>query len=85
MPSCQADLLFDQIEVVEQPGFGRHDPLSGRCCGGDDVVGRQQNLRIVRQPRQQPVRPRTRIDSILTRQRDRVTLQLLDAEQFRTQ
>jgi hypothetical protein len=85
MPARQRDLLFDQIEIVEQPGLRRNDALSRRRGGGDDVVGRQQNARIVRQPQQQPVRPRARVDSMLPRQRRRVTLQLLDAEQLRAQ
>jgi len=56
-----------------------------RRGGGHDVVRRKQNARIVRQPRQQPVQPRARVDSMLPRQLRRVTLQLLDAEQLRAQ
>jgi hypothetical protein len=85
VPARQADLLLDQVEVVEQPGLGWHDPLPRRRGGGHDVVRRQQNPGVVRQPWQQLVRPAPRFDSMLARQRDRVTFQLLDAEQLRTQ
>jgi len=56
-----------------------------RNCGCDDVICGQQHAFIVRQPWQQPVRPRARIDTVLASQRYRVALQLLDTEQFRTQ
>jgi hypothetical protein len=62
----QTDLLLDQIEIVEQPGLCRHDTLPRRRCGGDDVVCRQQNARVVRQSRQQAVRSRARIDLVLS-------------------
>ena len=80
-----ANLLLDQIEIVEQPGFGRYDPLARRRGCRDDIVGRKQNPCVVRQPRQQSVRARVRVDSIPTCQGDRVTLQLLNTEQLRTQ
>lgn len=83
MSACQMYLLFDEIEIVEQPDFRRDDSLSRRGSGGHHVVCRQQHTRIVRQPWQQPVRPRVLIDSMLTGQRDCVALQLLDAEQLR--
>ena len=85
MPTRQPDLLLDQIEIVEQPGLCWHDPLSRCDCGCHHVIGCQQNARIVRQPWQQPIRTRIWINFMLARQRDRVTLQLLDAEQLRTQ
>lgn len=85
MPTCQTDLLLDEIVIVEQPDFCRSNPLSRPGCGCHDVIRRQQNTRIVRQPGQQPVRPRTRIDAMLSSQRYRVALQLLDAEQLRAQ
>ena len=85
MATHQTDLLLDKIEIVEKPGLCRRDPLSRGGCGRDDVIRRQHNTRIVRQPWQQPVRPRMRIDVMLPRQRYRVTLQLLNTEQLRTQ
>ncbi|MFO7551031.1 MAG: hypothetical protein R6W80_06470 [Haliea sp.] len=85
MSTRLANLLLDQIEIVEQPGFGRYDPLARRTGCRDDIIGREQNARIVRQPRQQSVRAWMRVDSILARQADRVTLQLLNTEQLRTQ
>ena len=79
------NLLLDQIEIVEQPGFGRYDPLARRSGCRDNIIGCKQNARIVRQPRQQSVGARMRVDSILSCQGDRVTLELLNTEQLRTQ
>ncbi len=86
MPPRQRDLLFDEIEVVEQPGLCCHDPLFWRGGGSShDVIRRQQNTLIVCQPWQQAIRPRMWVNFMLSGQRDRVTLQLFDAEKLRTQ
>ncbi len=85
MPPRHSDLLLDQVEIVEQPSLGRYRPLSRRRRRCDNIVRCQQDLFIVIQPRQQPVGARTRINPVLARQRHGVTLQLLDAEQLRTQ
>jgi hypothetical protein len=53
----------------------------GCCC--HDIVCCQQDALIIIQPWKQPVWPRMLIDPVLTGQRYRVTLQLLDAEQLR--
>ena len=84
MPPRLGNLLLDQIKVVEQPGFCRHDPMP-RGGGSDHVIGRQQHPGIVGQLWQQAVRSRLRIDAMLTSQRHAMTLQLLKAEQLRTQ
>jgi len=85
MPTRQNDLLLNEIEIVEQPGLCRDNPLSWRGCGCHEIIRRQQHALIVRKPWQQPVRPRVRIDSMLAGQRHRVPLQLLDAEQLLAQ
>ncbi len=85
IPTRQSDLLFDQIEIVEQPGFCWHELLILRGCGGHNVVRRQQHARIVRQSWQQLVPTRMWVDVMLASQRYCVALQLLDAEKFRAQ
>jgi len=44
------------------------------------MIGRQQHLLIIRKSWQQPVRPRMGIDTVLTGQRYRMALELVDAE-----
>ncbi len=85
MPPSQSDLLLDEIEVVEQPGLCRQDPLSRRRGGGDRVVGGHQNALVLRQPGEQPVSARTTIDKVTACQRGGVVFQLIGAEEFGAQ
>ncbi len=85
MTADERDLLFNQIIVVEQPGFGRDHRLAQSHGAGDHVVGLVQNARIVRQAGQQLVGPRLRIDLMLACQNNGVAGHLVDAEQGGTQ
>jgi hypothetical protein len=51
-----ANLFFDQIEVVEQPFPGRHNPALGLDGLGQQVAGSNQDPFILSQPRQKSVR-----------------------------
>ena len=85
MPAGQGDLLLDEIEVVEQPGLCRHDPLSRGGGRGDHLVGLEKDALVLVQPGEQPVFPGPPIDAVAARQRDGVVLQLIAAEEFRAQ
>ncbi len=80
MPTCQTDLLLNQIKIVEQPGLGRHNALDRDLGSRDHIVRRQQHMFIIGQPGQQPVWPRMRVDFMLPYQHNGMTLKLLNAE-----
>ncbi|OQB82729.1 MAG: hypothetical protein BWX88_03760 [Planctomycetes bacterium ADurb.Bin126] len=77
-----ADLLLDEVVVVEQPfGRGGHlAPLADRL--GDRLVRADDDLLVGVQAVQQPLRARTNVHRVLHRQRPQVRLQLPRAEQF---
>ena len=56
VPLGRADLLFDQVEVVEQPFAGRRDPAVRRDRRGQQVAGFEQDALVLGQPREQLVR-----------------------------
>ncbi len=80
MPPCHTDLLLDQIEIIKQPRLCRYNFLPRYGLGCHHMIGRQQHLLIIRKSWQQPVRPRMGIDTVLTGQRYRMALELVDAE-----
>ena len=55
VPAGGADLLLDQVEIVEQPFTGRRDRALGLDRRGEQIEGAQQGLLVRRQPRQQEV------------------------------
>jgi hypothetical protein len=50
-----ADLLFDQVEIIEQPFRGRRDLAPLLDGGGQLVAGGIDDGGVFRQPRQQAV------------------------------
>ena len=86
MPPGGADLLFDQVVVVEEPLGGRRDPPAALHRVGDDLVRVAQHALVGPQPRQQPVRLRApcpgRPHVVPAGQRLGVLLELADAEQL---
>ena len=85
MQPRQADLLLDQIKVIQQPFASRGDAPALGLRAGHQIVGLNENLFVVRQPQQQPIRPVFRVDPMLSRQRDSMPAQLLAAEQLGAQ
>src|SRR6185437_8668984 len=55
VPLGEADLLVDEVEVVEQPFRRRGDAPPGRGCFRQQVAGAQQEHLVGGQPRQQQV------------------------------
>ena len=85
VPAGQSDLLLDEIVVVEQPGFCRHDPLPGGGGSGDHLVGLEKDPLVLVQAGEQLVLSGPPVDAVCPRQRDGVVLQLVAAEEFRAQ
>jgi hypothetical protein len=54
-----AYLLFDQVEIVEQPFAGRRERLAGGGGRLQQLAGRHQNAFVIRQALEQPVAART--------------------------
>ena len=80
----RADLLFDQVEIVQQPFGGRLD--AAVLIGGrrHEIVGLDQHPLVLVEPRQQLVVRPTRGQLVRRRDRLRVPLELIDAEKFRS-
>ena len=85
MPLGGANLLFDQIEVVEQPLAGGGDLATGADGLGHQAVDTDQYAFVLREAREQLVGSMPRAEFVLSGQRAAVLLHLLGAEQFRTQ
>ena len=62
VPARGANLLFDQIKIVEQPFTGRRNVAIVADRFGHQFVRLQQNLFVGRQPSQQPIGAMPRID-----------------------
>ncbi len=78
-----AQLLLDDVEVIDQPLGGGRDgaPLAHRL--GERAVGVDEHAPVLLQPRQEPPpAPPAGVDAVLGRQRRRVLLQALDAVQL---
>ena len=85
VPAGQGDLLLDEIVVVEQPRFRRHDPLSRGGRRGDHLIGLEKDPLVLVQAGEQPVLSGLPVHAVRARQRDGVVLQLIAAEEFRAQ
>ena len=85
MPSGGADLLFDQVEVIEQPFPGRCNPAVCLDRLGQQVPDAKQDLFVLSQPRQQQIRGASRTQWVRTRQVLAVLFHLIGAEQLRSQ
>ena len=81
----RADLLFDQIEIIEQPFAGRRDPAVrlDRLC--QQIADSDQDVFILSQPAQQLVRSAVRAQLVQASQGLAVLLHLIGAEELRTQ
>ena len=81
----RADLLFDQVEIVQQPFGGRFDTAVLSVGRRHQIIRLDQHPLVLVQSRQQFVASSPH--SQLVRRRDRLGMpfQLIDAEQFRSQ
>src|SRR3569623_310749 len=84
MSARENDLLFDKIEIIEKPGFGRRNPLAFGDSAGHYVVGGEQHLLIVGKPCQQFVRPRPELGGLHCCQLRSLAFVLVYSEELRT-
>jgi hypothetical protein len=85
MPLGGAYLLFDQIEVIEQPFARRRNPALGLACRRQQLVGLQQYAFVLGQAREQLIRTPLRAQAVRARQGLAMLLHLIGAEQLRPQ
>jgi len=85
MRTRQTDLLFHQVEIIQEPFARRATAPPFGLSFGHQIVGLDQNLFVVRQSRQQPIRTGLGFQPMLFRQGDRMPAQLFIAEQLRAQ
>ena len=81
----RADLLFDQVEVVEQPFPGRRNRALRLDRCSEQIEGTDQDAFVLRQPREEPVRNAFQSQTVRARQGLAMALHLLAAEQLRAQ
>ena len=77
-----ADLLGDQVGIVQQPLPGRGDALLGRNRRGQQVAGLDQHSLVGGKARQQPLRHPSRRQPVGGGQAQAVLLHLIGAEQL---
>src|SRR5690349_1853129 len=75
------DLLFEQVEIVEEPLGGMSHASGLTCRLGGAVIG-PQNLLVLIEARQQPVRAGTGHELVLLGQGFSVAHQLFHAKEF---
>ena len=80
----RADLLFDEIEVVEEPFRGRRDPALGGDRRRQQVAYVDQHDLVCCQPRQELVRRAPRSELVRGRKGPPMLLHLIGAEQLRS-
>jgi hypothetical protein len=85
MPAGDADLLFDQVEIVQQPFACGRDASSMTGRGGQSFAGVDEYGFVVAQPGQQQVAALIRAQPMLAGEHLAVPLHLVGAEQFRAQ
>lgn len=81
MPLGRANLLFDQVEVVEQPFRGRRDPTVRRHRRSQQITNFYEDAFVLAQPCQQVVGA-ARCQPVNERKFLSVLLQLVGAEQL---
>ena len=84
VPPGRANLLLDEVEVVEEPLGCRCDASVRRDRLGQQVADFDQDAIVLREPRQQPVRVARR-QTVREREVPAVLLHLIGAEQLRPQ
>ena len=77
------DLLFDQIEIIQQPFGGGCSPLAGKRRDRHGLAAARQYPGVLGQSLQQGVRGGVRAESMLMRELDTMVRHLLGTEQFR--
>ena len=85
MPLGGANLLFDQIKVVEQPFPGRGNPAVCLDRLNQQVADSNEDGFILSQPLQQPALRTPRAQLVRARQGLAMLLHLIGAEQLRSQ
>ncbi len=80
-----ANLLFDEIEIVEQPFASRRDAAVRRDRLRQQAAHADQGALVRRQPRQKPVRRAPRRQLVRGRERPAMLRHLLGAEQLGSQ
>ena len=81
MAACDADLLFDEIDIVEQPFIRRGQAVVLLRHLAQQVAGTLDQFLVLAQAFQQQVRSRRRPDAVATRERLAMPLHLFGAEQ----
>jgi hypothetical protein len=81
----RADLLFDEVEVVEQPFPRRGDTPLGRDRRRQQIADVDQNDFVRGQPPQQVVRRSSQSELVRGRKRLAVLFHLIGTEQLRSQ
>ncbi len=85
MPPRGADLLFDQVEVIEQPFAGRGDAAALLHRRHLQAGGADQHALVLHQALEQPVAALLARKPVRFRQRAPVPVHLVGAEQLRAQ
>lgn len=83
--SGRANLIFNKIEVIEQPFPGRRNTAGCLNSLSQEIADFEQHAFIISQPRQKPVLCMFQPQLVLTRQGLAMLLHLITAEQFRPQ
>ena len=80
-----ANLLFDDMKVIDQPLRGGRDRAFLADCARDAAIRREQYSRVIAHARRhRPSATGVGRDALRNRQRLAMLFQALDAEQFRT-
>ena len=85
MPPCGADLLFDQVEIVEQPFGRRRHPPALLQCRRHQIICVNECAVIFIEARNELVGRSSGGKCLLAGKFDRVLLELFGAEQFRAE
>ncbi len=82
VPAGQGDLLLDEVVIVEQPGFRRHDPPARGRRRSDRPIGLEQDPLVAIQGGEQPVSSGAPVNAVRARQGDGAVFQLVAAQKF---
>ena len=85
VPLGQPNLLFNEVEVIEQPFSGRRNPAGRLHCFRQQIADSDQDAFVLGQPAQEPVRSLALAQLVETCQGFAVLLHLVGAEELRTQ
>ena len=85
MPARNRDLLFDQVDVVEQPFAGRGQAPVGLCRRSEQAAGAVEHLLVVTEPAEQAIDVRLRAEAMAARQLSAMALHVLGTEQLLAQ